>query len=38
METSGNIIRRNRGKIAVVAALAGAVAVGPKAWNEFEDW
>ena len=38
METSGNIISRNKGKIALAATLAGTVALGPTACNALEDW
>lgn len=37
METSGNIITRNKGKIALAATLAGAIALGPKVWHAIED-
>jgi hypothetical protein len=36
MEKSGNIITRNKGKIAFVAAIAGAIVLGPKAWDALE--
>lgn len=38
MESSGNIITRNKGKIAFVAAIAGAVALGPKALDTIDGW
>ena len=36
MESSGNIITRNKGKIAFLAAITGAIALGPKAWDALD--